>query len=300
MKVVNTVEKNSKLYIKDVAKITGLSEQLIRKWENRYDIIKPERLPNGYRIYSTDDANTLLELKKLRNQNISMKNAVQSMLENKISANRTEQLSNIETSPYVEELIKKGTIYDEESIVYQLKQAHQQYGLELFLQNTVQPFLLKIGDLWESKTWDESQESVSSLVVKDYLTEIDRHLQMKSDAPRAIGFCLPGELHEIPLQIILLQMKMKGWHTTRIAASPKFTEIEKLINHIQPEKVLLSASTLIPFQESNDLLQDLDLLAEKYPDIQFYLGGHGAWEYTSIIKPAYLHVALHIDDVITE
>ena len=48
------VDKESKLYIKDVAEMTGLSEQQIRKWENRYHIVKPERLANGYRVYSQE------------------------------------------------------------------------------------------------------------------------------------------------------------------------------------------------------------------------------------------------------
>ena len=291
-------EKDSKLYIKDIAKMTGLSEQLIRKWEDRYQIIKPERMDNGYRVYSQEDAATLVELKKLRDQNVSIRNAVQMILEKKSMKEIKGRLPQAEPSPYVGLLLDKGAVYDEEGIIYLLKQAHHQYGLELFIQNTVRPFLEEVGTLWGTGEWDESQESVSSLAVKDYLTEIDRHFLVKEDAPHALGFCLPGELHDIPLQMILLQMKMKGWRTTRIAASPKFTAIEKLINHLQPEKVLLSASTLIPFQESKELLQNLDLIAEKYAEIGFYIGGHGAWEYTNIVKPNHLRIAFHADEVI--
>lgn len=302
MKVVIIVNKDSKLYIKDISKITGLSEQLIRKWEDRYQIVKPERLANGYRVYSQEDTITLLELKKLRDQNVSIKDAVQMLLGSKQLENVMVSLPQVESSPYVEQLIKKGSVYDEEGIIYLLKKAHYQYGLELLIQNTLRPFLEKIGVLWKTNIWDESQESVSSLAVKDYLTEIDRHFQMKDGAPNVIGFCLPGELHDIPLQMILLQMKMQGWRTTRMAASPKFTAIEKLINHIQPEKVILSASTLKPFQESKNLLQDLDLIAQKYSNIGFYIGGQGCWEYmnSNNIKPSYLQVAFHLDEVIGE
>ena len=300
MKVVMIVDKDSKLYIKDIARITGLSEQLIRKWEDRYHVVKPERLANGYRVYSQEDAATLLELKKLRDQNVSIKNAVQIILENKQRENMIERLPQVESSPYVGQLIEKGAVYDEEGIIYLLKQAHHQYGLESAMQNTVRPFLEEIGVLWETKEWDESQESVSSLAVKDYLTEIDRHFQIKEDAPHVLGLCLPGELHDIPLQLTLLHMKMKGWRTTRIAASPKFTAIEKLVSHLRPEKVVLSASTLIPFQKSKDLLRNLDLIAQKYPDIGFYIGGRGVWEYTHIIKPRHLHVVFRVEDVIGE
>ena len=116
------MDKDSKLYIKDVAKITGLSEQLIRKWENRYHIVKPERLTNGYRVYSQEDTATLLELKRLRDQNISVKNAVQIILDNKKLEEIKAQLPQVKPSPYVEQLIKKGTVYDEKGIIYLLRQ----------------------------------------------------------------------------------------------------------------------------------------------------------------------------------
>src|SRR5690625_1141288 len=298
MKVVTIVSEISKLYIKDVAKITGVSEQLIRKWEKRYQIVQPERLDNGYRVYSANDVNTLVELKKLRDQNVSMKDAVQTILEKKISETIKKESAKVPESPFVQELIDSGTIYDAETIIHHLKQAHHQYGLALFLQNTVRPFLEKIGDLWEAETWDESQESISSLAVRDYLTEVDRHFQIKDDAPHVLGFCLPGELHDIPLQILMLQMKVAGWRTTRIAASPKFSSIEKLVKSLQPEKVLLSASTLIPFQKTESLIKDLDLIAKRYPNIDFYIGGRGAWEYTQIIKPKYIKVRFDVNDLI--
>lgn len=281
-----------KFYIKDVAKMTGLSEQLIRKWETRYQVVEPERLANGYRVYSKEDTTKLIELKNLRDQRIPLKDAVQMILNRKKTTDSTEQ------SSYVELLIEKGTVYDEEAIFQLLKQAHHQYGLEQFLQNTVRPFLLEVGNLWGSKTWDESQESVSSLAVRDYLTEVDRHFQIQDDAPHALGFCLPGELHDIPLQILLLQMKMNGWRTTRIAASPKFTAIERLIKHLKPDKVLLSASTLIPFEKAEHLLHDLDQIAKEHPEIKFYLGGQGAWEYTKSVKSQAIIVGCGIDDVL--
>jgi len=78
------------------------------------------------------------------------------------------------------------------------------------------------------------------------------------------------------------------------------TEIEKLISYLQPEKVLLSASTLIPFQKSKELLKDLDQIAKKHPEIDFYIGGHGAWKYTNINQPNYVQVVYHIDDVIED
>ncbi len=283
-------------YIKEVAGLTGLSEQLIRKWENRYHVIQPQRLDNGYRLYTFDDLSTLKELKALRDQGKSMKQAIHSVVAEKSS---TYTLRSVEKSPNVEKMIEKGTIYDEKGLEFLLQQSHHQYGLDLFLQNTVQPFLEEIGGLWENGEWDESQETVSSLVVKDFLTQIGRNFNHNLEAPHAVGFCLPGELHEIPLQILLLQLQVKGWRTTRVGASPKFSSIERLIEHMRPQKVLFSASTGIPFQQDENLLEKLDQLAERYMYTSFYIGGRGVYNYKSIVNLKHMDISFTIEDIIS-
>src|SRR5699024_11657725 len=125
-------------------------------------------------------------------------------------------------------IIERCDIYEEENLNLLIKQANHEYGLDLFLKNTVQPFLRKVGSIWKSKEWDESQETISSLVVRDFLTELNRNFPINVDAPIVLGFCLPNERHEIPLQILLLQLEIRGWRTIRVAPSPKFSAIEQL------------------------------------------------------------------------
>ncbi len=291
-------EENKPYYfIREAAEWTGLTEQNIRKWESRYQIIEPRRLDNGYRIYTHDDLLTLKLLKAYRDEGQSMKQAIQQLARQQPDASFFQPSAEIEPSPYVEQLIASGAVYNEEKLSFLLKKSNHEYGLDLFLQNTVQPFLQKIGDLWEAGEWDESQETVSSLVVKDYLTHITRNYNNGPHARHVLGFCLPYERHEIPLLILLLRLKMKGWRTTMIGASPKYTSIETLVSQIQPHVVLLSATTTIPFQEDEQLLANLDQLARKHTHINFHIGGRGAWEYTRLFKPKHLHVSGSVADI---
>lgn len=285
-------------YIKEVSDLTGLSEQLIRKWESRYKIVNPDRLANGYRIYTHDDMLTLKALKNLRDQSYSVKDAINIVAEKKKLNLIKNKLNLVDPSPYVPKLIESGVIYDEESLMLLLKQANQQYGLDLFLKNTVQPFLKKIGELWKTKEWDESQETISSIVVRDFLTELSRGFPNNTDAPTVLGFCLPNERHEIPLQILLLQLEIRGFRTIRIAPSPKFSSIEQLIKRISPDKVLLSASTIQPFQKEPHLLEMLDRIAKKHENVSFYIGGNGVWKYTEVVKPKHMKISYTLDDIL--
>ena len=41
---MNQAPLHGQFYIQQVAAMTGLSKQVIRKWEERYDLVHPERL----------------------------------------------------------------------------------------------------------------------------------------------------------------------------------------------------------------------------------------------------------------
>ena len=54
-----------KLPIRAAARLSGLSAHTLRKWEDRYGAVTPERTPGGDRRYSAEDIERLLKLKRL-------------------------------------------------------------------------------------------------------------------------------------------------------------------------------------------------------------------------------------------
>ncbi|MBL8051781.1 MAG: MerR family transcriptional regulator, partial [Nitrospira sp.] len=47
-----------------VAKLTGLSKDVIRVWERRYSLVKPSRSANRYREYTDEDISLFRFLKE--------------------------------------------------------------------------------------------------------------------------------------------------------------------------------------------------------------------------------------------
>ncbi|RDW16889.1 MerR family transcriptional regulator [Oceanobacillus chungangensis] len=296
--------KNGLFAIQQVADMTGLSKQVIRKWEERYGVIQPKRLENGYRVYRQEDVKTLLKMKLLSEQGHSLKQAA--LLVKEVGENpevptlkgKGESLHYEQWNEYVLLLLEKGRHCDEVEINFILKQAYHHVGLDQFLTNIVVPFLKEVGRKWETHEWDEYQESVSSLVVRDFLVQIRRNYQYRESAPFALGACLPYEHHEVPLHLILLRFMLKGWKTQLIGASPAPGAIESLISRLKPNVVLLSATTTIPFETDPQLLQKLDQFAEKQNDIAFYLGGQGSVNYISDYKPRAIRVTNSLEDIL--
>ncbi len=286
MKFVTLSDINCMYYIQQVSVMTGLSKQVIRKWEERYELIQPKRLENGYRIYSEKDINSILSVKILSEQGHAVKQAVELVKErNAVREDAPNPLHPIQfqegLNDYVFQLLEMGSQCDELELTLVLQQAYHSVGLADFLTSVVIPFLNEVGNRWEKKEWSEYQEATSSLVVRDFLVQIRRNYLCREDAPLVVGACLPHERHEIPLHILLLQFMMRGWRTVLVGTSPAPGSVESMVKKLKPAKVLLSASTTIPFEKDPDLLKNLDQFAVENPHTDFYLGGIGALDYAA-------------------
>lgn len=304
MKLMSNPPKDGAYSIQQVADITGLSKQLIRKWEERYLLIQPKRLDNGYRIYNEKDINILLKVKSLSEQGYSIKQA--SMLINKEDSSlnlkindhfkSTQKLE--EMNQYVLELLQEGMNCNELGINLILQQAYNHLGLENLIKSIIIPFMKEVGHRWEKGQWNEYQEALSSLVVRDFLVPIRRNFQMKEEAPLIIGACLPDERHEVPVHLLLLQLMLKGWKTHLIGSSPAPGSIESMVKILKPAKVLFSATTTLPFKKDPYLLDNLDNFAKTFGNTEFYLGGLGSLEYSEGKSLHTIRVTNSIQDVL--
>ena len=289
--------------IQQVADITGLSKQVIRKWEERYGIVNPKRLDNGYRIYSHKEVNILLYVKSLVEKGQTVKQAALHInKEEMLPSMNSEQMLRIENQPallneHVLSLLYEGTFCHEENINRILQHTYYLYGLETFLESIVIPFLQEVGQRWEDGRWGEWQEALTSLVVRDFLVQLRRNFQFNENAPLMLGACLPEERHEIPLHIILLKSMLRGWRTVIVGPAPAPNAIQSTIKQLNPKKVVLSAVTTLPFEENVPLLKELDEFAAKNPHIDYYLGGPGVKNVKNQKPLQHIIVTNNIEDI---
>ncbi|WP_153723389.1 MerR family transcriptional regulator [Sporosarcina cascadiensis] len=282
--------------IKQVADQTGLSRQVLRKWEERYDIVVPQRLENGYRVYREEDIRLYLLMKRYAEDGFALAQASE-MAKSQQHSDFSSEPAESYTDQALQELLRHGKKCDELELNFSLLAAYHRLGLERYLKQIVIPFLKKVGDNWATGEWDEYQEALSSLVVRDQLVQLRRNFQYRNDAPLILGACLPNESHEIPVHIILLQLMLKGWRTAMIGASPAPGAIQSFTESIKPAKVLLSASTTTPFEENPMLMKELDDFAGKHPDTEFYLGGYGAHIWADQLEMKYIRLLESIDNI---
>ena len=261
--------------IQQVAEMTGLSKQLIRKWEDRYGIITPQRLDNGYRVYSPEEVALLKKIIKLTEAGHSVKQAALLVQQEADDQNESSEQPNSQPNPFLVALEEAGYVTDDKKIMYLLEQAHHLYGLEVTIEQIVIPFLHRIGDLWCEKKWGEYQEAVSSQTVRDFLANLRRHIYIDENAPLVVGSCLPNERHEISMQILLVQCMLRGYRTLMLGPAPAPTAIESTVRLANPAIVLLTASTPAALADNGESLLALDAFAQTMPHTKFFVGGAG-------------------------
>ena len=268
----------------------------MRKWEERYDIVVPQRLDNGYRIYHDEDIRLFLLMKRYAEDGFALSQAAE-MAKSQKNATLSSNPEDTYLDDTLQVLLRHGKNCDELELNFSLQAAYHRLGLEHYLRQIVIPFLQKVGDNWASGEWDEYQEALSSLVVRDQLVQLRRNFQYREDSPILLGACLPNESHEIPVHIFLLQLMLKGWRTAMIGSSPAPGAIQSLVEKIAPVKVLLSASTTFPFEKNPHLMQELDEFAGQHPDTTFYLGGYGAFIWSDQLNLQHIHMLESIDEI---
>ena len=294
---------NSRYSIKQAAELTGLTKPQIRKWEERYQIVTPERLDNGYRIYSEEDIERLIKVKETIDQGFSIKQALQRIKkldqkkQHKTSSNHLFHQQQIENNYYTFQLLKQGEVCNEKEMIMILQRAFHENGLKFLIDSVVQPFLKEIGERWRKGTWTEFQEHIASNVIKDYLIQLRRNFSSIDKREVILGSCLPYERHEIPVHLILLIAMMQGWDTVFLGSSPAPGAIEEYVKKTKPKKVVLSATTTIPFVKDISIITKLDQFAKKHKEIDFYLGGEGVELYRSYLQTYSITLTSNLEEV---
>lgn len=89
-------------------------------------------------------------------------------------------------------------------------------GMDLLeiIDSIILPVLVKIGQSWRDGKLNIYEEHRMTFLLRSDLLRLDRMLSpIKTKAPVAILACVKDEQHEIPLILLHLLLKQKGWRT---------------------------------------------------------------------------------------
>ncbi|MCP9447841.1 MAG: cobalamin B12-binding domain-containing protein [Nitrospira sp.] len=260
-----------------VAKLTGLSRDVIRVWEKRYGLVKPLRSANRYREYTDEDVALLRFLK----EEVDRGQTIGSLaIEGRDSLLQRMRLC---AAPKLQELTPHKSLLDElvacleplDKVRFEqkLNGAVAVIPFEEAIQRILLPLERLVGELWHQGRIDIAIEHYVTKLIQQKLFAVMNQLPANEYGPRLLIACPEGEWHEIGAQAVAYLAATRGCHVYYLGPNLPVSALASFCDRIKPDLVLLSLTEVKAVEEGIGLLRELDALAERWP---VAIGGQGA------------------------
>jgi MerR family transcriptional regulator, light-induced transcriptional regulator len=222
--------------IHEVARLTGLAPARLRAWERRYEVVRPRRLPNGYRVYTGEQVALLRAYARLVEAGERIGDLAAQAPE--VVLSRIEPQA--EDGSPLAALLGAIRDYDRERLEALVAQQLSLRGLAAFGAEVVVPLARAVGDAWAGGRLPVAAEHLASEVVVHALKAGLR--TGRSGGPLFLAGCLPAERHEWGILATLAVLQGRGWRVQYLGADLPPEEMVEASWRLKPHGVGLSSS----------------------------------------------------------
>jgi len=273
------MEETAKYPIKYVSMRTGFTQNLIRTWENRYDLLEPQRTNTKRRLYTDNDIEKLIAIKKALAEGMKI-GELSSMSTSEIRqiVNKTQDIGQ-ELTVYSEENLTTAFAFINNYDMKGLKDflGHQKILLPKFefISKILIPLLVEIGDKWADGKIRISQEHFATAIIRDELGSlIETH--DNANLPSVVCCTPKGQQHDLIALAIAAVLSMNGLQTIFLGANVPAEEIIATAMKTKAKAVVIS----IIYPTEDPLLTDELYKLDKYlRATRIFIGGAAALSY---------------------
>jgi DNA-binding transcriptional MerR regulator len=217
--------------IKDLERLSGIKAHTIRIWEKRYGLIEPERTSTNIRTYCDGDLRKLLNFSVLNRNGYKVSQIAKLSPEevtdsiNKLTENLTD------TESQIENLAIAMIDLDEAKFEKILSRAIMQFGFEDTVIRVLNPFLVRIGIMWQTGSINPAQEHfVSNLIRQKILVAIDSQISGDTSGSKIFLLFLPeGEQHELGLLFANYMIRKRGHKVIYLGQNIPLIDLEEIL-----------------------------------------------------------------------
>ena len=260
-----------------VAKLTGLSKDVIRVWERRYGLVKPSRSSNRYREYRDEEVALLRFVKAQMEQGATIGSLAAEGHDSLVVRMRVATPVSAEDQKPHERLLDDlmGSLdpLDKAGFERRLNGAVAVIPFEEAVQRILLPLQRRIGELWHQGLLDIAVEHYVTKIVQQKLFSVMNQLPVNESGPRVLIACPEGETHEIGAQAVAYIAAIKGCHVYYLGPNLPSSDLVIFCEKIKPDLVLLSLTEVKPEAAALQQLKELEQLATRW---SVAVGGQGA------------------------
>jgi len=270
-----------------IEKETGLTKEVVRKWETRYGFPCPVRDENGDRLYPADQVDQLRLIRRLIGAGLRPGKVVgldMATLERMVWESSPSMSS--QPTEFSQQVLDTVLQHDIPRLKDLFKLQWARDGLADFVGKTLSELTLFIGEAWLRGDIRMFEEHIYTEAVLDVLHDAIRTVSGSSGWPRVLMSTAPGEIHTIGLLMAEAILSMEGASCIRLGAQIPMAELIAAINACQIDIVGLSFSIAYP---ARNAIQFLNALRSQLdPSIEIWVGGLGVTRLKPMAGVCYL------------
>ena len=238
---------------------TGIPPDTLRKWEQRYGVLRPQRTHGGQRRYTELDLARVEWLRERLSEGYRIGDAAALLGDADVGIGRTPA----ELRRGLYEAVRGS---DVDAIVALLDQTFALVSLEQAITRVVAPVLERVGDGWESGELSVAQEHLISGAVR---ARLDTLLADARGVVRGVAVlaCVPRERHELGLLMLGTLLRADGWQVAYLGPHTPLDDALELVERLDAGALCLSAT----LREHIANLKAVDVPS----NVTFLLGGAG-------------------------
>jgi len=262
----------SRYSIKDLERLSGIKAHTLRIWEQRYEILKPERTDTNIRYYRDADLKRILNISLLNNNGYKI-SKISKLSDEEIVREVEKLLTTYKSeSDQIENLIICLMELDEDRFEKTISNSVIHFGFENTVEKIIFPFLKQLGNMWQVGMITPAQEHfVSNLIRQKIIVGIDQLNPGKLSDGETIVFFLPnGELHELGLLYCHFLAKSRGHRCIYLGQSVPYEDVVTIAKSVKPHKMVTVFTARPSDMEIEAYMQ---LLHTALPDTNFLVSG---------------------------
>lgn len=215
----------------ELAKLLKVNPSTIKRWIDK-KLLEAEKTPGGHRRISTECLATFVsKQKKLANSSyvisrLNQENALRKKLDWEEYYFFLYSNTSLSSKNLLEEQFLRGV------------------PLLEIIENIILPVLIKVGASWKAGRLSIYDEHRMTFLLRSDLLRLDRMLpplsQKKSST--AVLACVEDENHEIPIFLLHLLLKQKGWRTIILGINTPAEEAAKAVKKNNAQLLCLAKS----------------------------------------------------------
>ena len=260
------------LRIGELSRRVGVSEHVLRAWESRYGLLRPERSAGGYRLYSQDDQSRVRRMQVHLAGGLAAAQAAQAVIAEEqpgaITAKVLDAAPRADLADTADALRQALDDLDEPLAQAVLDRLLTDFTVETVLRDVVMAYLNELGHRWARGVVSVAQEHFASSVLRG-LAGLARGWG-NGRGPQALLACPPDELHDLALLAFGIVLHRGGWRIEYLGANTPMPDTIQVTSATRPGLVVLAATTPERFAQ---VVAELTRLAAMAPLV---LAGAGA------------------------